>query len=490
MSLVPAQSSPDVPSGPSVLKRALAAMIGSGSCYCCGGIGGKRLQSELDELQAEQEELSWRLHDVDQPEAIITSSGAITLTEPTHVEDPIPQQLILELNRVEWKAFTPMRRSHIKESLFTIDVLKVEPVVSFERPDNTIWGMTNPRRPAESKVSTNKPAATSNSPMLGQTPLAERILVNSKHILKILEKIRGEQWMTRESVVMIRPYTTLAYHDEDSEHKLASRWGRVKSSKGEGSGVNADDNQDEHTSSPTAYQHLKCLIDFIDDGIHRKLQYLEGDRCQTVTFSDIWYVYRRGIEVIERTRRQLFCILSISSVPHVVWSPYRRWRKADEVKSTEEAFSQAPEQGWQPTLGTLTGDRQRLILTKMIHQREPSITIYPRPLEDIKRQNNSLSDDDFLIMTYRVFGFVLRSRKWGGNEATPTVDEESQIIFGQLVLPKGQAHQRSRKPWSLETHFSLANKWGCILLLDEADVFLAKLTPPLANHPIATQPPK
>jgi AAA+ superfamily predicted ATPase len=27
---------------------------------------------------------------------------------------------------------------------------------------------------------------------------------------------------------------------------------------------------------------------------------------------------------------------------------------------------------------------------------------------------------------------------------------------------------------SLEAHFTLAHRWGCILLLDEADVFLAK----------------
>jgi hypothetical protein len=29
---------------------------------------------------------------------------------------------------------------------------------------------------------------------------------------------------------------------------------------------------------------------------------------------------------------------------------------------------------------------------------------------------------------------------------------------------------------SLERNFALANKWGCILLLDEADVFLARRT--------------
>jgi len=30
---------------------------------------------------------------------------------------------------------------------------------------------------------------------------------------------------------------------------------------------------------------------------------------------------------------------------------------------------------------------------------------------------------------------------------------------------------------NLSTHFALASKWGCILLLDEADVFLATRTP-------------
>lgn len=30
---------------------------------------------------------------------------------------------------------------------------------------------------------------------------------------------------------------------------------------------------------------------------------------------------------------------------------------------------------------------------------------------------------------------------------------------------------------NLERHFKLAHKWGCVLLLDEADVFLAERTP-------------
>jgi hypothetical protein len=45
--------------------------------------------------------------------------------------------------------------------------------------------------------------------------------------------------------------------------------------------------------------------------------------------------------------------------------------------------------------------------------RDPSVAIYPRALQDTKSTENALTVDDMVIMSYRVFGFVLRSRKWG-----------------------------------------------------------------------------
>jgi hypothetical protein len=45
--------------------------------------------------------------------------------------------------------------------------------------------------------------------------------------------------------------------------------------------------------------------------------------------------------------------------------------------------------------------------------REPSVTIYPRNLADTKSPENELTEDELAIMSFRVFGFVLRSRKWG-----------------------------------------------------------------------------
>lgn len=35
---------------------------------------------------------------------------------------------------------------------------------------------------------------------------------------------------------------------------------------------------------------------------------------------------------------------------------------------------------------------------------------------------------------------------------------------------------------NMEEHFKLAHKWGCVLLLDEADVFLAKRTVSTTPH--------
>ena len=45
--------------------------------------------------------------------------------------------------------------------------------------------------------------------------------------------------------------------------------------------------------------------------------------------------------------------------------------------------------------------------------RAPSLILSPRPLEETTGPDNEPTDAEFMVMTYRVFGFVLRSRKWG-----------------------------------------------------------------------------
>lgn len=46
--------------------------------------------------------------------------------------------------------------------------------------------------------------------------------------------------------------------------------------------------------------------------------------------------------------------------------------------------------------------------------RPPSLLLSPRPLEDTKPgTEGEPTDEELVVMTYRVFGFVLRSHKWG-----------------------------------------------------------------------------
>ncbi|KAH5219385.1 hypothetical protein HBI46_108910 [Parastagonospora nodorum] len=175
----------------------------------------------------------------------------------------------------------------------------------------------------------------------------------------------------------------------------------------------------------------------------------------------------------------------------------------------------------------------------------PSLLLSPRPLEET--QVNEPTEDEYVVMTYRVFAFVLRSRKWAQLDLTflryqnKDARDFTLSAFDQLALPDGHRdmveslvtqHFRDRKSNSneqtdivkgkgkglilllhgapgvgktttaegvaerfqkplfqitcgdlgntardvegeLEKNFSLASRWGCILLLDEADVFLS-----------------
>ncbi|KAJ2984565.1 hypothetical protein NUW58_g5996 [Xylaria curta] len=67
------------------------------------------------------------------------------------------------------------------------------------------------------------------------------------------------------------------------------------------------------------------------------------------------------------------------------------------------------------------------------------VTIVPHDFRDIVG-NNTLTDDDYLIMSYRVFGFVLRSRKWHELDMTHVFEVAALGAgegFDELVLPAG-----------------------------------------------------
>ncbi|KFA55622.1 hypothetical protein S40293_10012 [Stachybotrys chartarum IBT 40293] len=118
----------------------------------------------------------------------------------------------------------------------------------------------------------------------------------------------------------------------------------------------------------------------------------------------------------------------------------------------------------------------------------PSVALFPRQL-DTKAPDVSLSEEELVIMSYRVMGFVMRNRTWGKGlilllHGAPGVGKTStaegiaekfnkplfQLTCGDLGTTAKEVDD------SLAKNFALANRWGCVLLLDEADVFLAQRT--------------
>ncbi|KAL8329766.1 hypothetical protein RB597_005172 [Gaeumannomyces tritici] len=699
---------------------------------------------------------------IQHPDAgMVSAGGEANATRPRFNEKP-------QLNEVNWQTFIRPLHSDSRLPIFAIDILKGDPMVTWEAPTSTHFCIPSNNRieshatGADEKAKQRNAAASSKQPDLkGQAVIPERIRINSAHICRILGSIAGRE--IDAPAVMIRPYKALAYYDDAIRRKFAeleARFGKAKadtaeatnledhrgSPEAERSNVDGelenDGEMDELTYSPAAYEHLGCLLTLMDGRLKAKIDYLFDNGCQSVSFSDIWYLFKPGDEVIEQSRHQVYRIISISSAPHKVFSPYQRsWDKnarakeetpvilkcvyidfdgkelgpiirtiriakfegekavtalevyplrfaeekkaviedrsltatknpgeltlrdkmisrgrmflhvtdfkhmhysgltidtRDEVDSHvvvdfEEAFSHAAKtfnhprnrvpgqddaETWRPELKFLIGesldegfdDEEACTsaccypMATMIYkdadtekkrnadymtflktengQRDPSPAIYPRPLAEVKGQKNPLSNEELLIMSYRVFGFILRTRKWAqlsldhltlpsfkqesvkkGADAVSTQEgnttesdgtstnhnlletehgaEDNKTAFEQLVLPRGHKemvtslvtqHFRDKasggnadivrgkgkgliillhgapgvgktttaegvaemfeKPLfqmtcgdlgtsapevekALESHFSLANRWGCVLLLDEADVFLA-----------------
>lgn len=57
----------------------------------------------------------------------------------------------------------------------------------------------------------------------------------------------------------------------------------------------------------------------------------------------------------------------------------------------------------------------------------PSLTITARPLREAMEDEDYITNDDKLITSYRVFGFIMRSRKWGEYH-TPRLDLVSYLV--------------------------------------------------------------
>ncbi|ETS02788.1 hypothetical protein M419DRAFT_77290 [Trichoderma reesei RUT C-30] len=641
-------------------------------------------EREAEDEKPEQEENTEEVLD-----PVKTSPSSLT----------IPKQ-----NRVRWPAFKALH-SVDEEKAHVLDILIGEPTIDEDIRQYRWYGHSGQRRRKVENLRDRKAQETNEA---GLAPLPERIRIHSSILRYILAEILGSLAdgsladMNISSVVFIRPFKAIFYcrgalHDWYTalEKKLKSEseaekntLAREEEDAEESEGEEEEDKEKgstDTTKSPTALLHLRCLLDFIDSDISKRLEYLHGPQCRKIVFSDLWYLFRPGMEVIGRDGKQAYRVISVSSANHRVASAWERWysnptRKSsvfnitciyidfdgknigpvtkvfdfkrfegekevtllevyplrlhpvkqsdfedsvwDEVKALppdqqyrqklirrgamflqvaavkhmyyvgptlearedvegqvvvdfETAFSVEDEtqKEWKPVLQTLIGntsgqdqddddemrtcrglccasdyiyndfnvDEQQkteyinsLLPSVTSLNEQPSIAILPRPLSDLRAGNTNAavaSDDELVIMSYRVFGFVLRNRKWAKLDLTymtaihapdvenvladeqtrnTTANKKQKTAFDSLVIKKEHRsmivslvaqHFRDKKSTSghqqqfdivkgkgdlgttaaevekaLEVNFALANRWDCVLLLDEADVFLAERT--------------
>ncbi|KAH9226594.1 hypothetical protein K456DRAFT_1766278 [Colletotrichum gloeosporioides 23] len=217
--------------------------------------------------------------------------------------------------------------------------------------------------------------------------------------------------------------------------------------------------------SITALIHLRSLLEFVDNEIKPRRDYVESTMCSHVSFQDLWHLFNPGTEVIDQGGKQAFVVLRVEVPAHKIEEPWGRWSKrgcgllamyytgatldkGDEIDSqvvidfSEALADEQRSAAWKPTIcpvntapekrrhvscnaiccrfhGTCDGFMTDLkMTTDYIESLVPdpggrSLILSPRSLEETIDFTDELTETELLIMTYRVFGFVLRSRKWG-----------------------------------------------------------------------------
>ncbi|KAL5332560.1 hypothetical protein BJX70DRAFT_126803 [Aspergillus crustosus] len=286
-----------------------------------------------------------------------------------------------KLARLPWAAF---RRSYQSVAVACgVVVLIGEPIVQDDLISGyAAWfgysGETQQRTTKTEEIA----AATSLGPDEG--PLPERIRVRSKILPKILMKITSRESPelshavdADDSVVLLRPFKILQYAERglrDWCSALEKQFSTKASIESEAiaddepavevigeegnagtptpleskasDGTEAPEPRQEETSSdrgddeekpedddliiksPEAIKHLQCLLSFIDSDIEPKRTYLRSHQCRKVFFSDLWHLFRPGMEVISSSGKQVYRVVQVSSARHRVVPAWQRYHSS------------------------------------------------------------------------------------------------------------------------------------------------------------------
>ncbi|CAG8919072.1 unnamed protein product [Penicillium salamii] len=294
-----------------------------------------------------------------------------------------------QIKRMDWYGFRRIPSLKVKPS--TIDILMGEPLVDTMLSYGSWFGYSSVTSRKPKRAQTNVPTTARNPE---ESALPERIRVHSGTLLKIMAKILGSDGSSLEGlnetpVVFLRPFKALVYCEEQlrrgctelekkftvssdalvADSTVTEVLNEQNSTVTEPEQKNKpslppktaveeteedddedyeDENEkdqkvDEDTGSLTALKHLRCLLQFLDEDIKPKRDYLLRSEGRKVFFSDLWYVFRPGMEVISSDGKQAYRIIQVKSARHRVIPQWKRFHQSSsddkEGKKPEAPFS-------------------------------------------------------------------------------------------------------------------------------------------------------
>ncbi|KAH7309739.1 hypothetical protein B0I35DRAFT_397843 [Stachybotrys elegans] len=222
------------------------------------------------------------------------------------------------LNRLEWSKFRQLADVEEKDA-FAVDVLMGEPNFDDE------LGFSDLRRGLN--ITPDSKAFASTLP--GQPQLPERVRIHSEALTQILGTILGKE-MGGTTVVFVRPFKVLVYCEQAlRDWCRALEKNRPRRPKEKGSTATGkdndnqiEDNSDDVAKSPTTLEHLKCLLSFVDSDIWAKEAYLGSPDYRKVFFSDLWHLFRPGMEVTGGDGKQAYRVIQVNSAKHSRAPPF------------------------------------------------------------------------------------------------------------------------------------------------------------------------
>lgn len=80
--------------------------------------------------------------------------------------------------------------------------------------------------------------------------------------------------------------------------------------------------------SSSSLEELRFFLQVAKSQILIRREYLNGDQCHKAFFSDLWHLFRPGLEVIHNNGKQAYRVIHVTTAKHRTISTFQKWTKA------------------------------------------------------------------------------------------------------------------------------------------------------------------